>query len=151
MQENTKVVTLLGACVLALAAMSAVAWWLLSEDSPTPPPLTDVSLEMITDSQIDVARRAVGTSGIIEVGLDRFRLRMGRFPRDLSELLNPPENPEEAKLWSGPYIHNPQLLADPWKKPYRILAPGTHNTDRFDLWSAGPDGIDGTEDDIGNW
>jgi general secretion pathway protein G len=29
--------------------------------------------------------------------------------------------------------------------------PGKHNTDSFDVWSVGPDGQDGTEDDIGNW
>ena len=28
---------------------------------------------------------------------------------------------------------------------------GKHNSDSFDIWSTGPDGQDGTEDDIGNW
>ena len=39
---------------------------------------------------------------------------------------------------------------DPWGHPYRYLEAGVHNPDSFDLWSAGPDGVDGTEDDIGN-
>jgi general secretion pathway protein G len=31
------------------------------------------------------------------------------------------------------------------------VAPGKHNPDTFDVWSVGPDGQDGTDDDIGNW
>jgi general secretion pathway protein G len=31
------------------------------------------------------------------------------------------------------------------------MCPGTHNPDSYDVWSLGPDGINGTQDDIGNW
>jgi len=40
---------------------------------------------------------------------------------------------------------------DPWGNPYIYVCPGTHNTDSYDLHSFGPDGQDGTEDDIDNW
>jgi general secretion pathway protein G len=42
---------------------------------------------------------------------------------------------------------------DPWGNPFRYRASGDdlHNKDSFDLWSAGPDGKDGTDDDIKNW
>jgi general secretion pathway protein G len=40
---------------------------------------------------------------------------------------------------------------DPWDNEYRFAAPGKHNTEGFDVWSVGPDGQDGSADDIGNW
>ena len=40
---------------------------------------------------------------------------------------------------------------DPWDNPYQYMSPGIHNPDGFDVWSFGPDGINGTQDDIGNW
>jgi hypothetical protein len=45
---------------------------------------------------------------------------------------------------------------DSWGRPflYRCENPapsGQHNKSKFDLWSAGPDGTSGTEDDITNW
>ena len=42
-------------------------------------------------------------------------------------------------------------MNDPWGNPYVYVCPGTHNTDGYDLHSFGPDGQDGTEDDIDNW
>ena len=40
---------------------------------------------------------------------------------------------------------------DPWQRPYHYLYPGKHNPNVPDIWSLGPDGIDGTADDIGSW
>jgi hypothetical protein len=34
---------------------------------------------------------------------------------------------------------------------YFYECPGKHNPDSYDLFSAGPDGRIGTDDDIGNW
>ena len=40
---------------------------------------------------------------------------------------------------------------DPWGRPYQYRYPGQHNKDKYDIWSSGKDGQDGTADDIGNW
>ena len=40
---------------------------------------------------------------------------------------------------------------DPWGKPYGYACPGTNKPNSYDLWSAGPDGIEGNEDDVTNW
>jgi general secretion pathway protein G len=40
---------------------------------------------------------------------------------------------------------------DPWGRPYVYRCPGMHNTDGYDLYSFGPDGMEGTDDDIDNW
>ena len=40
---------------------------------------------------------------------------------------------------------------DPWDNPYIYYYPGKHNANGYDLLSVGPDGKEGTDDDIGNW
>ncbi len=50
----------------------------------------------------------------------------------------------------GPYIER-GVPKDPWGNDYIYKSPGDHNTEGYDLHSLGPDGQDGTEDDIDNW
>ena len=40
---------------------------------------------------------------------------------------------------------------DPWGHSYIYVCPGKHNPSGYDLYSAGPDGREGNEDDITNW
>ena len=49
----------------------------------------------------------------------------------------------------GPYFNKQDDLLDPWDNPYLIRVPGEVNYD-FDIFSVGPDGQEGTEDDIVN-
>ena len=43
-------------------------------------------------------------------------------------------------------------LVDAWKHPLRIaFAARIYGTQGFGVWSAGPDGIDGTADDLQSW
>lgn len=44
-----------------------------------------------------------------------------------------------------------ELNVDPWGNPYVYKYPGEHHKKSFDVYSMGPDGIDGTEDDIKPW
>jgi len=43
------------------------------------------------------------------------------------------------------------LFTDPWNQPVVYKVPGTRSGDKFDVYSIGKDGIDGNDDDIGNW
>jgi len=52
--------------------------------------------------------------------------------------------------WTGPYLERAPG-PDPWGNAYRYKNPGKHNPDSVDIFSIGPDGQQGTEDDIGNW
>jgi general secretion pathway protein G len=79
--------------------------------------------------------------------LDLYELDNGIFPASLDALLTDPGN---AKKWRGPYLKQRKNLNDPWDRPYQYRCPGTHNPD-YDLSSSGPDGQDGTADDITNW
>lgn len=42
-------------------------------------------------------------------------------------------------------------VVDPWEHLYIYKYPGIHNPKSYDIYSLGPDGKDGTDDDIGNW
>jgi len=87
----------------------------------------------------------------VKVPLVTYRIHMGSYPsteEGLQALITPPAN--RADRWKGPYIENKTVPLDPWGNPYQYRYPGTKNTDKYDLWSWGPDGRE-SADDIGNW
>ena len=45
----------------------------------------------------------------------------------------------------------PKDVLDPWGNQYQYKKPAEKSGMEYDLWSIGPDGQDGTDDDIGNW
>lgn len=86
--------------------------------------------------------------------LQSYLLDMGQFPSTASGLEGLRSAPGEAQgqgsKWDGPYLDK-GVPQDPWGRAYQYASPGRHNTDAYDVWSVGPDGADGTDDDIGNW
>jgi hypothetical protein len=40
---------------------------------------------------------------------------------------------------------------DGWGSKYVYKSPGERNPQSYDLYSPGPDRVEGNEDDIGNW
>jgi general secretion pathway protein G len=86
--------------------------------------------------------------GGIKSALDQYNVDMGTYPSSLQDLLSAPHN---AHNWHGPYFDPPVIPSDPWGNPYLYQFPGKHNSTGYDLWSAGPDGKSGDQDDIGNW
>lgn len=102
-------------------------------------------------TQISLAQSLVQRNGPVATAVNLFRLAMGRYPKELSELVEKPDDDDEAAKWGGPYIEDIAQLRDPWGNELQYRYPGTRNEDSYDLWSYGPDGQDGTEDDIGNW
>jgi general secretion pathway protein G len=80
-----------------------------------------------------------------EQALEIYAKDNGSYPtneRGLEELLS-----NEGK---GPYLKK-ALPFDRWGRPYHYCNPGVRNAGSYDLWSNGPDGIEGTEDDVTNW
>jgi general secretion pathway protein G len=54
--------------------------------------------------------------------------------------------------WDGPYVNQESIPKDPWGGTYQYEYPPTHGSGEYpDIWSFGPDGQDGTEDDIVSW
>jgi len=113
--------------------------------------LTVTNLDKIFgNNQETVAKLFVQDS--IKVPLATYRMNMGTYPSTadgLQALIAAPGNNTEN--WHGPYLSDGKLPLDPWNHPYQYRFPGTHNKNGYDIWSLGPDGQDGTADDIGNW
>ncbi len=87
-------------------------------------------------------------NGGIKSALGQYEVDNGFYPKSLNDLLVQPGN---AKNWHGPYFDPPKVPVDPWGNPYVYYYPGKHNASSYDLLSMGPDGKEGTDDDIGNW
>jgi general secretion pathway protein G len=110
-----------------------------------------------TTAKIGLTEAAVGSNGSIASALKMYRLAMGHYPttdEGLKALTEVPDEEEQAKAWrkgGGPFIEDVNGLKDPWTHEYLYVCPGTYNTEGFDLSSAGPDGQEGTDDDIVNW
>jgi len=68
----------------------------------------------------------------------------------LEALLVAPSDLRNPGAWSGPYLEAHATIRDVWGSDYQYRSPG-ENGRRFDIFSLGPDGIAGTDDDIGSW
>jgi general secretion pathway protein G len=79
-----------------------------------------------------------------------YFFNMNKYPASLNDLMEKPSDAKEAEKWGKPYLDD-KLPPDPWDNEYQYANPGKHNTEEFDVWSNGPDGQSGTDDDIGNW
>lgn len=86
---------------------------------------------------------------LVESSMEYFNLHMNRYPSQLEDLWEEPSDSTLRDKWRGPYME--KLGLDPWGNPYQYLAEGKNNPDKYDFWSYGSDGKNGTEDDIGNW
>ncbi len=94
---------------------------------------------------------AKGQIGIFKSAINLFKFDTRDYPAELNELTTKPGDSNASKRWAGPYLDATKMPLDPWDQDYKFVAPGKHNPDSFDIWSMGPDGQDGTDDDIGNW
>ncbi len=102
-------------------------------------------------SSIKLTQSKVASGGPIAMAIDTFRLDVGRYPKELAELTNKPDDEEEAGKWSGPYIKDPATLKDAWNREIKYECPGKVNETTYDIWSTGPNGQDGDDDDIANY
>lgn len=97
-----------------------------------------------TAAQTDIAN--------LEVAIDSFEIDTGRYPTNTEGLraLIPPAPANVEADWKGPYLKR-GVPKDPWGTEYAYRQPGQHNEYGYDLHSYGPDGLNGTDDDITNW
>jgi|ERR1051326_423158 general secretion pathway protein G len=84
--------------------------------------------------------------GSLKSQISLYQLNCNAYPNSLNDLVT---KPSDANGWRGPYLD--EYPKDPWGEPYQYKYPGTHNPNSFDVYSKGPDKVDGTADDIGNW
>lgn len=101
--------------------------------------------------QARISTAKMDISGNISVALDLYELDNGRYPsteQGLNALMAKPSSSPTPTNWNGPYLKRRPI--DPWGNEYKYACPGTHNND-YDLYSLGPDGTEGNDDDIKSW
>lgn len=99
------------------------------------------------------AREAAAQADInahLSAALDMFELDNGRFPTTAEGMDALRTAPSGVRRWKGPYLKRP-IPMDAWGRPYIYRSPGQHNREDYDLFSYGPDGVEGNKDDITNW
>ena len=98
-------------------------------------------MNQLEKGQMDTARNQA-----YEVGksIELYKLQNASYPstaQGLDALVSPPKG--------KPIME--RVPQDPWGNDYIYVVPGAKNTIKFDVRSKGPDGVEGSEDDIGNW
>jgi general secretion pathway protein G len=98
------------------------------------------------------ARVTAAHSQIASFGtaLDAFEVDNGFYPQGKDGLTSLVQQPRDAQNWRGPYLKS-EIPVDPWGRPYVYECPGKHNPSGYDLYSVGPNGRAGDEDDISSW
>ncbi len=84
-----------------------------------------------------------------ETVLDAFEVDNGFYPKGEDGLQDLVVQPRDTPKWHGPYLS--EIPLDPWERPYIYTCPGKYNQNSYDILSVGPDGRNGTEDDIANY
>jgi general secretion pathway protein G len=101
-------------------------------------------------ADIDLMRVQIGS---FDEALKLFKLDMDRYPTEeegLAALWKGPEDDEETKKWRGPYM-DPPVPQDKWGHDWIYRYPGEIRGEAYyDIVSIGPDGEEGSEDDISN-
>lgn len=85
--------------------------------------------------------------------LDKFQGDCGRYPttdEGLRALIKRPTG-IAASSWRGPYLAHPEIPLDPWGHSYLYRYPGVKSPEKYDVFSAGPKGHPGDNEEIGNW
>ena len=96
-------------------------------------------------------QKAVSDVTALETSLSLYRMDNYNYPstdQGLEALVEKSDvEPEPRRFPEDGYIK--RLPKDPWGNEYVLLNPGENG--KMDVFSVGPDGEPGTEDDIGNW
>jgi len=88
---------------------------------------------------------------ILRTSLSQFEMDNDHYPQGRNGLLELVQRPRDAKNWRGPYLEKKVVPKDAWGHDFIYECPGKHSPESYDIVSLGPDGIEGTEDDIANW
>jgi general secretion pathway protein G len=96
-------------------------------------------------------QKAISDITALESSLTMYKMDNYNFPsseQGLEALVDQTDvEPLPRRFPDGGYIK--RLPKDPWGNDYQLLNPGEQG--KMDVFSMGPDGEVGTEDDIGNW
>ena len=91
-------------------------------------------------AKVDAAKSQIS---LIKSAINTFEADTGDFPPNLEALVTPPAGVTNAHEYLD------KVPVDPWGNSYQYKCPGAHG--HYDVWSTGPDGQDGTQDDVNSW
>jgi general secretion pathway protein G len=96
-------------------------------------------------------QKAVQDINALETSLSMYKMDNYKYPsteQGLDALVEETDiEPLPRRFPNGGYVK--RLPDDPWGNEYQLLNPGENGD--IDIFTMGPDGEPGTEDDIGNW
>ncbi len=90
------------------------------------------------------AKAARSQIGMLENAINLYRVNVGIFPSQLQDLRDPPNDLRNPDKWQQ--VLDKEIPYDPWGNEYNYVPEG----DTFRIWSNGPDGAEGGNDDITN-
>lgn len=105
------------------------------------------NLDAEQKAKVVEARRMID---VYKTALGLYELDNGMYPtmkQGLEALITPPQ---DLPNWKGPYLDPPIIRRDQWGRNFIYRNPGQTTPNGYDLVSPGPDGVEGTKDDIGN-
>jgi general secretion pathway protein G len=100
-------------------------------------------------AKTDTAKAEIRNIGM---ALDMFKLDTGRYPSGQEGLAILISKPDRLASWSGPYLKQKNVPADPWGHTYTYRQPGQNGP--YDLFTLGADaqvGGTGENQDVTNW
>ena len=86
--------------------------------------------------------------GNFKRSLQLYAMDIRSFPatqQGLQSLVAPPADLKNPARWKKGYLDSDTVPLDPWDNPYQYELL---DADTFRIWSMGPDGSSGTDDDI---
>jgi len=96
-------------------------------------------------------QKAISDITTLETSLSMYKMDNYNYPsteQGLEALVTETDvEPLARRFQEDGYIK--RLPNDPWGNEYQLLNPGENS--KMDVFTMGPDGESGTEDDIGNW
>ena len=104
--------------------------------------ITTVAVTGQQDKALKNAARAQVSQ--FDGAIELYKFDMKVFPESLDDLLESPSDSTKAERWGGPYLKKSSIPLDPWDNEYRYES----RDGSYRVWSIGPDGSDGGDDDI---
>jgi general secretion pathway protein G len=101
-------------------------------------------------SKIDQARVTTTKANLkmLHAAVNQFKMDTGRFPNEDVGLMELVEQPADITNWEpGGYLETTEIPMDGWGNPF-IYEAYPESGKEFAIRSAGPDGEEGTEDDL---
>lgn len=93
-------------------------------------------------------QRVTSDFNVIKSAVNTYKLNAGTFPstsQGLQALVTRPTSTPAPKNWTK---LADSVFIDPWENPYLYAYPGKIDPTTFEIISKGPDGQQGTEDDL---